>query len=94
MKAQWNNTTIAESDTTIIVEGNHYFPRASLKLDYFEKNHTETTCPWKGCASYYTINVNGKKLEDAAWYYKEPSSITEHIKDYVAFNDEVSIISE
>ena len=94
MKAKWNNVVIAESDNTVIIEGNHYFPQDSLKMEYFEKTRTETVCPWKGCASYYSINVNGKKNEDAAWYYKDPSQLASNIKDYVAFSDDIELVSE
>ena|SRR5437773_81733 len=73
MKAIWNDTVIAESGQTVIVEGNHYFPAASLKTEYFRKSDTHTTCHWKGEASYYDVVVNGKVNNDAAWYYPDPS---------------------
>ena len=85
MKATWNNTTIAESDKTVVVEGNHYFPAATINKDYFQPSDTHTTCPWKGEASYYNIVVNGQVNKDAAWYYPEPKDAAAEIKDYVAF---------
>lgn len=84
-KAIWNNTVLAESDQTIVIEGNHYFPPSAVKWDYFVKSETHTTCPWKGEASYYTIVVNGQSNPDAAWYYPNPKEAARQIKDYVAF---------
>ena len=72
MKATWNGQTIAESDSTVVVEGNHYFPRASVKAEYLKDSGTHTTCPWKGEASYFSLNVNGQENRDAAWYYPAP----------------------
>lgn len=85
MKATVNNVVIAESNETILLEGNHYFPPQSLKKEYFVASDYKTTCPWKGAASYYSVNVNGETLKDAAWYYKSPSEAAKEIKDYVAF---------
>jgi len=85
MKAIWNNEVIAESDQTIIVENNHYFPQDSVKTDLLKTTDTHTTCPWKGVASYYTIEVNGQQNKDAAWYYPEPKLAASQIKNYVAF---------
>ena len=85
MKAYWNDELIAESSDTIIIEGNHYFPADSIKKEFFQDSSTHTTCPWKGLASYYTLNVNGEINADAAWYYPEPKPAAEKIKDYVAF---------
>lgn len=85
MKAIWNNTVIAESDETIVVEGNHYFPPSTIDKNYFVKSDTHTTCPWKGVASYYTLSVNGQENRDAAWYYPETSELAKNIKGYVAF---------
>ncbi len=92
MKAIWNGEVIAESHETKVVEGNNYFPPSSLKKNYFTNAETKSVCPWKGEASYYSINVNGKLNEDAAWYYPTPSSAVGHIKDYVAFWKGVEII--
>ncbi|RAU83619.1 DUF427 domain-containing protein [Pontibacter arcticus] len=85
MKAIWNETVIADSDQTIEIEGNQYFPANSIKQEYFEKSETHTTCPWKGEASYYHIKVNGKVNLDAAWYYPDPKPKAEQIRGYVAF---------
>jgi uncharacterized protein (DUF427 family) len=85
MKAIWNETVVAESGQTVVVEGNHYFPPASLKTEYFRKSETHTTCHWKGEASYYDIVVNGKANKDAAWYYSDPSDAAKEIKGHVAF---------
>ena len=85
MKAIWNNQVIAESNETIVVEGNHYFPEASVKKEFFTSSETKTQCPWKGKASYYNIVVNGEENEDAAWYYSSPKEAAKEIKGYVAF---------
>ncbi len=85
MKAIWNNTTIAESDKTVVVEGNHYFPVATINRDYFQPSDKQTICPWKGKASYYNVVVNGQVNKDAAWYYPEPKDAAAQIKDHVAF---------
>ncbi len=85
MKAIWNGTTLAESNATVVVEGNHYFPRDSVKKEFFRESDTRTTCPWKGLASYYDVVVDGKVNKDAAWYYPEPSEAAKNIKGCVAF---------
>ena len=85
MKAIWNGTIIAESSNTIEVEGNAYFPATTIKTAFFKDSSTQTTCPWKGKASYYSIEVDGKTNEDAAWYYPEPKEAASQIKNYVAF---------
>lgn len=85
MKAIWNGTVIAESDDTVIVEGNHYFPKDAIKKEYFKTSDTHSVCPWKGTASYYTIDVDGNVNTDAAWFYPETSDLAKQIKDHVAF---------
>ena len=85
MKAIWNGEVIAESDETVVVEGNHYFPPKSIKGEFFNSSETHTICPWKGTASYYTVEVNGESNKDAAWYYPETSELAKNIKGYVAF---------
>lgn len=85
MKAIWNDTVIAESNETVVIENNHYFPANSIKREYLIDSSTHTTCPWKGVASYYTLDVNGKQNADAAWYYPETKTAAEGIKNYVAF---------
>jgi uncharacterized protein (DUF427 family) len=85
MKAIWNNTVIAESDDTVVVENNHYFPADSIKKEFFKDSQTHTTCPWKGQAHYYSIEIDGKENIDAAWYYPEVSELAKGIKGRVAF---------
>ncbi|MDP9004017.1 MAG: DUF427 domain-containing protein [Verrucomicrobiota bacterium] len=85
MKATWNGATLAESNDTVMVEGNHYFPFASLNQYYFKKSDTHTHCPWKGEASYYNVAVDGRENKDAAWYYPDPKEAAAAIKDRVAF---------
>lgn len=84
-KAAWQGVVLAQSDETIEIEGNQYFPPDSLDRQYLEDSTTHSTCPWKGEASYYTIIVNGNKNPDAAWYYPEPKEAAAEIKGYVAF---------
>ncbi len=84
-KATWNGTVLAESDNCVVVEGNQYFPPEAVKREYFKESPTHTTCPWKGLASYYSIEVDGKVNQDAAWYYPEPKEAAQQIKDHVAF---------
>jgi uncharacterized protein (DUF427 family) len=85
MRAVWNGATLAESDETIVVEGNHYFPPDAVKRERFKPSENHTTCSWKGEASYYTVEVDGKLNKDAAWFYPEPKPAAAQIKDYVAF---------
>ncbi len=85
MKAVWNGTIVADSDATRVVEGNHYFPPDSVNREYLTDSQTTTMCPWKGDASYYTLEVDGAKNEDAAWYYPTPKDAAAEIKDYIAF---------
>jgi len=85
MKAIWNNTVVAESDDTVVIENNHYFPEDSIKKEFFKSSETHTTCPWKGVASYYTLEVDGEENVDAAWYYPEVSHAAKAIKNRVAF---------
>ncbi len=85
MRAIWNNQVIAHSDNTVVIEGNHYFPKDSINKEYFIESETHTTCPWKGVASYFTLDVNGEENDDAAWYYPETSELAKKIKGYIAF---------
>lgn len=85
MKAIWNNKIIAESDVTVQIEGNHYFPVESIKKEFFEDSATKTHCHWKGEASYFSLNVDGQNNKDAAWYYPDPKSMAAGIKGHVAF---------
>ena len=84
-RAVWNGVVIAESDKTEMVEGNHYFPPDTVKMEYFKPSDTHTTCPWKGVASYYTVVVNGQENKDAAWYYPDPKPAAKNIAGYIAF---------
>ena len=85
MKATWKGQTIAESNDTLMVENNHYFPPDSVDRSFLMDSKTTTTCPWKGKAHYYTLVVNGEQNPDAAWYYPKPKPAAKEIKDYVAF---------
>ena len=84
-KAVWNGAVLAESDDTVMVEGNHYFPPEAINREYFHGSQSHTTCYWKGVASYYDVEVEGDTNRGAAWYYPEPSDAAAPIKDYVAF---------
>ena len=92
MKAIWNKEVIAESDDTVIVEGNHYFPEDSLRKEYITESSTNSYCPWKGTASYYSLEVNGDRNEDAVWYYPDPSELAKGIKNRVAFWKGVEVV--
>lgn len=85
MKALWNGAVLAESDRTVVVEGNHYFPPDSIRQEYFRPSSTHTDCPWKGTASYYTVEVEGRQNPDAAWFYPEPKEAAREIAGHVAF---------
>ena len=85
MKAVWNGVVIAESDDTVVVEGNHYFPESSPKREYVSFSNHRTTCAWKGMAHYYSLFVNGDMNPDSVWYYPEPSDAAKEIKGRVAF---------
>lgn len=92
MKAIWNGQTIAESNDTVVVENNHYFPIESVKATYLTDSPTHTTCPWKGVASYYSLDVDGRSNPDAAWYYPDPKPAASQIKGRVAFWKGVSVV--
>jgi uncharacterized protein (DUF427 family) len=85
MRAVWNGATLAESDDTVVVENNHYFPPDSINAEYFSDSDTHTTCAWKGEASYKNVTVAGEVNADAAWFYPEPKDAAANIKDYYAF---------
>ena len=92
MKAIWNGTTVAESDETVVVEGNHYFPPESVDPRYFVDSDAHTTCPWKGEASYKTLRVDGETNPEAAWYYPAPKEAAAEIKDRFAFWHGVQVV--
>ncbi|TBU31857.1 hypothetical protein BD309DRAFT_958310 [Dichomitus squalens] len=86
VKASLNGVVLAESDNTVVVEGNHYFPPDAVNTSVLTQSSTHTTCPWKGVASYYNATIGGKtEVNDVAWYYPEPKEKAQNIKDYVAF---------
>ena len=85
MKAIWNDVVIAESPDTVVVEGNHYFPPESIHREYFSESTHTSVCPWKGTASYYSVNVNGKLNPDAAWFYPDPKPAASEIEGRIAF---------
>ena len=91
MKAIWNNTVIAESDDTVLVEGNHYVPESSLKKEFISFSNHKSSCAWKGQASYYTLIVNGDTNPDAIWYYPDPKPEAEMVRGRVAFWKGVSV---
>ena len=84
-RATWNGVTLAESADTVVVEGNHYFPASALNRDYVRESDTHTVCPWKGTASYHTVEIDGERNEDAVWYYAEPKPEAEMVRNRVAF---------
>ena len=85
IEAIWNEQVIAHSDRTVVVEGNHYFPREDVDLSVLEKSPSTSECPWKGTAHYYTLDLDGERNEDAAWYYPDPKPAARNIKNHVAF---------
>ena len=85
MKAVWNDAVLAESDDTVVVEGNHYFPPDALRREHLEPSSHRTTCPWKGEAGYFDVVAGGERNENAAWVYREPKEAASEIKDHVAF---------
>jgi len=93
MKAIWNETILAESDQTIVVEGNHYFPPEAIDRRYFRESTMHTVCPWKGTASYYDIVVEESVNQGGAWYYPAPSQAAKQIEGYVAFWRGVRVVS-
>lgn len=93
-RAIWNNTVIAESEKTVVIEGNHYFPEETIKREYFKDSDTHTTCPWKGIASYYSLEVDGQINKDAAWYYPKTSELAKSIEGKVAFWKGVQVVED
>lgn len=85
MKAMWNNAVIAESEDTVVIEGNHYFPLDAIRQEFLVASQHQTTCSWKGVASYYSLSVDGKVNENAAWYYPSPKPEAAAIEQRVAF---------
>ena len=94
VRATWNGATIAESDETVVVEGNHYFPVGSVDATLLKPSQTHTVCGWKGTASYYDLEVGGEVNRDAVWYYPEPKPEAEMVRDRVAFWHGVEVEAE
>ena len=92
--AVWNGVVVAESDDTVVVEGNHYFPESSLNREFIAVSGAHSVCPWKGTASYLTLVVDGKRNEDAAWYYPQPKPGAEAVRGRVAFWKGVRVITD
>ena len=92
VEAIWNEQVIAHSDRTVVVEGNHYFPREDVDTSMLEKSPTTTVCPWKGTAHYCTIEIDGERNDDAAWYYPDPKPKAEHIRNRIAFWKGVEVV--
>lgn len=92
MKAIWNDEVIAESDDTVVIEGNHYFPLSSVNESFLKPSEKTTGCPWKGTANYYTLDVNGAENTDAAWYYTKPKDAAKQIAGRVAFWRGVQVV--
>ena len=84
-KAVWNGQVVAESDQTVVVEGNHYFPPDSINLEFLRDSDSHTRCPWKGVASYYDVVVDGEVSRGGAWFYPDPSRAAKKIKNHIAF---------
>jgi uncharacterized protein (DUF427 family) len=91
MKATWNNITIAESEDTVLVEGNHYFPESTLKKEYVTFSNHKTSCAWKGQASYYSLLINGEMITDAVWYYSDPKPEANMVRGRVAFGNAIKV---
>jgi uncharacterized protein (DUF427 family) len=93
MKALWNDVVVAESNDTVVVEGNHYFPLSAVNPTLIEPSTHTSVCPWKGTANYYSIKVNDKRNENAAWYYAEPKAAAAEIKGRIAFWKGVTVVA-
>ncbi len=93
-RAIWNGEVIAESDHTVVVEGNHYFPVESVRREFLVESDKHTVCPWKGVARYHTIEVNGSRNESAAWYYPTPKPAAKKIKGHMAFFHGVKVVDD
>jgi uncharacterized protein (DUF427 family) len=93
MRAVWNGVVLAESDDTVVVDGNCYFPASALRQEYFALSSTKSLCPWKGIASYYCVTVNDATNADAAWFYRHPLPLARKLKDRVAFGNGVEVVA-
>ncbi|MCP3856004.1 MAG: DUF427 domain-containing protein [Actinomycetia bacterium] len=90
-RAVLEGTVLAESDQTVIVEGNHYFPPEAVNQEFLSSSELETSCPWKGIASYYSVTIDGQSWDDVAWYYRDPKGAAAEIRDHVAFYPAVNV---
>lgn len=90
-RAAWNGAVLAETEQTVVLEGNHYFPPGTVNSEYLRPSETQSVCPWKGTASYYHVEVEGQVLTDAAWYYPEPKPEAAEIRNHVAFWKDVAV---
>ena len=93
MKALWNDQVIAESDDTVYVEGNHYFPMSAVRESFLEETDMTSVCSWKGIANYYNVVVDGLRVESAAWYFKEPTDAAKKISGRIAFWRGVQVVA-
>ncbi len=93
MKAIWNGAVLAESDKTIVIEGNHYFPEDAINKEFFNSSETHTVCGWKGTASYYDVMVGGETNKDAAWFYPDAKDAAKEIENYVAFWKGIEVVA-
>ena len=93
MKAIWNGAILAESDKTIVIEGNHYFPPNEINKEYFRESETHTVCPWKGTASYYDVAAGGETNKDAAWFYPQTKDAAKEIENHVAFWKGIEVVA-
>jgi len=93
MKATWNGAILAESDKTIVIEGNHYFPADAVNKEFFKPSETHTVCGWKGTASYYDVAVGGETNKDAAWFYPDAKDAAKEIENHLAFWKGVEIVA-
>ena len=93
MRAVWNGVVLAESDDTVVVDGNRYFPASALRREYFTPSSTKSLCPWKGIASYCSVTVNGATNADAAWTYRHPLPPARKLKNQIAFGNDVEVIA-
>jgi uncharacterized protein (DUF427 family) len=91
MKASWNNITLADSDDTVLVEGNYYFPESALKKEFTTFSNHKTSCAWKGQASYYSLLINGEMLTDAVWFYPDPKPEGDMVRGRVAFGNAITV---
>ena len=93
MKATWNGAVLAESDKTVVVDGNHYFPADAINEEFFKPSETHTVCGWKGTASYYDVAVGGETNKDAAWFYPDAKDAPKEIENYVAFWKDIEVVA-